>query len=275
MKKIGWLLVTGMCIVAMACSGGQNSGNGGDADTTAIDSGNVEVFTYDSIAIEKNDTAIETSIRVDYPTGGPRELVDSIMKFIAEELHVAPEVVKDREHLLGKAIETGRETLLENREEQLADMGADTPTYSFSYTIKVEADTEEYVTYTVGYYEYQGGAHGGYVLTGTTFYKADGHRLTWDSFKDTSSKAFQKILKEGLYDYFGEYSDKPMTDEELKDNLIAVDDINKIPRPQFAPYFVPRGMVFTYQQYEIAAYAAGLPSFIVPYKKISTFLKKP
>ena len=57
--------------------------------------------------------------------------------------------------------------------------------------------------------------------------------------------------------------------------LTSVDDINNIPRPQFAPYLTPRGMVFTYQQYEIAAYAAGLPSFIVPYEKISSFLKKP
>lgn len=267
------LILAIVCVAIMSCNGGKNAA-GSDADTLGVDSQQLAPFTYDSISIEKKDTALEISIRVDYPTGGPHELVDTLLNFIADELHVARKDASDRKKLLNAAVEKGRELMLPNREEQLEFMGAETPTYYYNYNVKVETETEDYVTYTVTYEEYQGGAHGGYVITGTTFYKSDAHRLDWSSFKNTSSKAFQKILKDGLYDYFGEY-DKGMTDADLKDILIGVDDINNIPRPQFAPYLTPRGMVFTYQQYEIAAYAAGLPSFIVPYEKISSFLKKP
>lgn len=267
------LILAIVCVAIMSCNGGKNAA-GSDADTLGVDSQQLAPFTYDSISIEKKDTALEISIRVDYPTGGPHELVDTLLNFIADELHVARKDAKDKKKLLNAAVEKGRELMLPNREEQLEFMGAETPTYYYNYNVKVETETEDYVTYTVTYEEYQGGAHGGYVITGTTFYKSDARRLDWSSFKNTSSKAFQKILKDGLYEYFGEY-DKGMTDADLKDILISVDDINNIPRPQFAPYLTPRGMVFTYQQYEIAAYAAGLPSFIVPYEKISSFLKKP
>ena len=38
-----------------------------------------------------------------------------------------------------------------------------------------------------------------------------------------------------------------------------------IPLPAAAPYLSPDGVVFVYGQYEIGAYAIGMPTFTVPY----------
>ena len=37
--------------------------------------------------------------------------------------------------------------------------------------------------------------------------------------------------------------------------------------PVTPPLFGKDGIIVTYQQYEIAAYAAGMPSFTIPYDK--------
>ena len=84
----------------------------------------------------------------------------------------------------------------------------------------------------------------------------------------------QAMLKEGVRSYFAEFSEDPLTEEELSEQLNGVDDINKIPLPQYAPYFSERGLEFIYQQYEIASYAVGMPSFCIPYDKVLPYLTK-
>jgi hypothetical protein len=45
-----------------------------------------------------------------------------------------------------------------------------------------------------------------------------------------------------------------------------------LPLPQAAPYFTKDGITFVYAQYEIACYAAGMPTFTIPYNKIEGIL---
>ena len=45
-----------------------------------------------------------------------------------------------------------------------------------------------------------------------------------------------------------------------------------VPLPSWTPYPGEDGLVFVYQQYEIASYAAGMPSFVIPYDRIQPFL---
>ena len=82
------------------------------------------------------------------------------------------------------------------------------------------------------------------------------------------------LIKEGVRSYFAEFETDVKTDEALKDMLIGVEDINRIPLPSAAPYFTKEGLSFVYQQYEIAPYAAGMVSFNIPYAKIRPFLTK-
>ena len=80
------------------------------------------------------------------------------------------------------------------------------------------------------------------------------------------------MIKEGVRSYFKEFDEPVATDEQLKDMLISVDDINRIPLPSAPPTFSKKGLAFLYQQYEIAPYAAGMVNFDIPYDKIRPFL---
>ena len=47
-----------------------------------------------------------------------------------------------------------------------------------------------------------------------------------------------------------------------------------LPMPVTPPLFGKDGIIVTYQQYEIAAYAAGMPSFVIPYNKAKGLLNQ-
>ncbi|MBO6068986.1 MAG: DUF3298 domain-containing protein, partial [Bacteroidales bacterium] len=49
-------------------------------------------------------------------------------------------------------------------------------------------------------------------------------------------------------------------------------DGDTIPFPVWTPSPTEDGLCFTYQQYEIAAYAMGMPSFVIPYDKVKPYL---
>jgi len=56
----------------------------------------------------------------------------------------------------------------------------------------------------------------------------------------------------------------------MMENLFIDGDI--IPFPAFSPYPSKDGLVFVYQQYEIASYAAGMPAFTLPYEVVEPYL---
>ena len=61
------------------------------------------------------------------------------------------------------------------------------------------------------------------------------------------------------------------TDEELNEQL-QVNTIYSIPLPVTPPYFTEKGVAVTYQQYEIAAYAMGLPSMVIGYDELKPWM---
>ena len=81
--------------------------------------------------------------------------------------------------------------------------------------------------------------------------------------------AIQPLLRKGLTDYFKD-GDMEITPEEL-DNVLFLES-GTIPFPAWTPFPGENGLVFTYQQYEIAAYAAGMPNFTIPYDEILPYL---
>ena len=56
----------------------------------------------------------------------------------------------------------------------------------------------------------------------------------------------------------------------LNDFLLLDGDL--IPLPSWQPFPSKDGLVFTYQQYEIAPYAAGMPAFTIPYEDIAPYV---
>jgi len=74
-------------------------------------------------------------------------------------------------------------------------------------------------------------------------------------------------MTDGLKKYF-----EVGTDEELSEHLLIDLKTGLLPPPETNPVFGKDGVTFTYQQYEIAAYAYGMPSVTVPYAAIRPYL---
>jgi hypothetical protein len=101
-----------------------------------------------------------------------------------------------------------------------------------------------------------------------TFDRESGERIK--ILKDDVAGAMQPLLVKGLISYFSEYGE-PMTEENLMEHLMLW-ETTQIPLPGWDPYPSADGLVFTYQQYEIASYADGMPNFTVPYKDVAPYM---
>ena len=101
-----------------------------------------------------------------------------------------------------------------------------------------------------------------------TFDKQDGH-LVEQMLDRSRVQEMQTILEDGLIRYYDEM-DVKVERSELKEQLFIED--NTIPLPAWEPFPSKDGLVFTYQQYEIASYAEGMPSFVVPFAEIAPFM---
>ena len=142
--------------------------------------------------------------------------------------------------------------------------------------VSLLCDTVGYLTMLSSYSVYSGGAHGGHFVSGATFNKKNGHRWGWDMIDLSKREQLISLLREGLRDYF-----EVKSDEEMAECLLLYDDPDTpedesatLPLPVTDPYLTATGVCFVYQQYEIAAYALGLPSVEIPWAKIRPLLKQ-
>ncbi|MBP5397092.1 MAG: DUF3298 domain-containing protein [Bacteroidales bacterium] len=154
--------------------------------------------------------------------------------------------------------------------ERLSDGVSYMPSWEFDCKIVKGWENERCVVFEANNYSYAGGAHGGVYGAGSlVFDKRDGHRIV-NLLLPACTEKMQPLLKKGLIQYFSDNGEK-VSAEELRDWLF-LEPGQPIPLPAWTPAPAEDGLVFTYQQYEIAAYACGMPSFIVPYKDIAPFL---
>lgn len=266
------------------------------ACTNSSKSTATESLLFDSIGTERTDTIANVKIHVAYPTEGPASLVDSLRRFIAQTLQsgavfepedemsaknllVGDEALSgDGQALLSAAAQREYDRLKSDREEMLNGFEGDPrtvatwPPYESSYDITLLHETDAYVTLLVQRYEYLGGPHGSTVVSGSTFGKADGRLLGWSLLKDMDTPAFQQLIRDGIRQYFQNATNGPVSDEQLDEWLMLPADAKQIPLPAVAPYLTADGVAFIYQQYEIAPYTAGLPSFTVSYADMQPFL---
>ena len=126
------------------------------------------------------------------------------------------------------------------------------------YKVSLLYENDTLVTMGFSDYEYLYGAHGSYVYVGATFNKQTGHRYDSDLFDKYDKQKQEELIKNGLKQYF-----EVSSDEELFD-LLTLDD-NKIPFPSNL-YVTDKGIVASYQVYEIGCYAMGMPSFLIPFE---------
>ena len=87
-----------------------------------------------------------------------------------------------------------------------------------------------------------------------------------DIFLDNSEDLLRPLIVEGLCQYF-------KVGKERLGKFLYESDLDKLPLPENSPALTKKGVVFQYQLYEIACFAAGLPSVTIPYDKLGDILK--
>jgi serine/threonine protein kinase len=192
-------------------------------------------------------------LSIEYPTDGNPSLVQNIREWINEAFG-------------------GKYNGSLNSGQNLLDYYASDIDANEEYvklTIKKCYETSKAVTFSCSHSYYgKGAAHGLESEIAVTFRKSDGRRFTWDMISDRS--ALQPLMKRGLKKYFN-----VLSDEELAANLMmdeSLYDVDHLPYPETDPWITNDGVVFNYGEYEIACYAAGCPTFAIPYYSIEDYL---
>ncbi|MBP5335721.1 MAG: DUF3298 domain-containing protein [Bacteroidales bacterium] len=154
-------------------------------------------------------------------------------------------------------------------DEQKKDILADTPRWEYDFTLEKQYETARFVVFNSTDYVYLGGAHGGVIGQGSpTFDKKDGHRVE-KFLRDDALAPMQSLLVAGLVEYFSD-NDNSVNAGNVRDYLFLEDET--VPFPGWTPHPTENGLCFVYQQYEIAAYAMGMPSFTIPYEAVKPYL---
>ena len=228
----------------------------------------------ESILYSNSTKAFQMDIKADYPIKGNKALKDSILQFINQELggtykgdlHQGDSLLAYYAHGWEKEMRQMFDEIIEARgtDQDMAPM-------FHSVNIRLEHNTPLYITYTIHEETYSGGAHGMHTSKGVTIRKSDGHVFDKDILIKNLDKEFNNLIKDGLFHYFSEQDMPLSTDIDLAAAL-QIDDIQNIPLPIAPLYFTPEGIVMEYQPYEIACYAAGSPSFTIPYHRITPYL---
>lgn len=165
---------------------------------------------------------------------------------------------------LQQAVDFYGHAMTDTLRKELADIRPEAEV-AFEATMEKAYETDAFVTYTYSTYYNLGGAHPTSSEEGATFRKSDGRRLTWDVIRRDRQYQFSQLLIAHLKDYFD------MADNELMQALGEQAYFNP-PLPRTPPMFFENGMVFVYQQYEIASYAMGMPGDTIGYDRIAPML---
>ena len=141
-------------------------------------------------------------------------------------------------------------------EEQRKEFKESVTPWDYSMDVTKTSEDSTFVVFNDTEYAYIGGAHGGvFGWGGITFRFSDGS-IVKNFLKDNVLKDMQPLLKKGLKEYFNENADEKIkTDQQLMEQLMFPEESKGlIPLPAWTPSpdEKGKGLVFTYQQYEIA-----------------------
>ncbi len=237
-------------------------------------------FNFEAYRYYRSSEDAEIELKADFPTC-ESIVADSIRLYIHEvfggQYRCSYEDAQDILNYYGdkeyRDYEKEHQETVENIESDDEDEETYTVSAYKSWTFfKVDCIEDRFVTYKVESYFWTGGIHELGGEYGVTFNRINGKRVNYSYFTNLESRSFKRIIKEGLRKYFLKNEWEASTDEELADCLQGVDNVNDIPLPSAEPYFTPKGVCFKYCSYEIASYAAGFPSFVLPYDEARQYM---
>lgn len=275
-----------LCMASACNNNGSNKGGGSSVDCVMVEDEDSSVLTFGTV---KKDASVKvgkygsTSVSLNcvYPIKGEKVLKDSINAFLeqllvyeegekalavkgdgikAMLLNFVPELLESNK----KDVEEEIKSMVEYAEsdEELDKVG-----YEDGLEVTVGYEDDKYVTLYVSNYTYRNSVHGLTTSYGVTFSKKDGHICGNELLKNYSKAQLQPLMLEGLREYFAFGEGKVSVAELAEDVDIDSKDLRgNIPMPSTEAYLMKDGIHLIYQQYEIAAYAAGMPEIVVPVK---------
>ena len=152
---------------------------------------------------------------------------------------------------------------LETMKDNFFEEDGSEPRSDYEENFTLSEQTDQYVTYTTEGFLYSGGAHEMPWYNGTTFSKIDGSIVGYDLFEDPEQLI--KIIAENIESqYFSKNAEE--------DFFFEYEDINTLPENE--PWIETDSVVFCYQPYEIAAFAAGMPLCKIALSDLKPYLSE-
>lgn len=239
-------------------------------------------FNFEAYKYYRSSDDAEIELKADFPIG-ESIVADSVRRYIHKifggQYRCSYEDAQDILNYYGdkefRDYEKEHQETVENIENN--DDNEEGETYmvsaykSWTY-FKVDCIEERFVTYKVESYFWTGGIHELGGEYGVTFSRVDGKEINYSYFRNLETSSFKKIIKAGLKRYFQNNDWAASNDAELAECLLNVENVDDIPLPGADPYLTPKGVCFKYGSYEIASYAAGFPSFVLPYNEAIEYM---
>lgn len=167
---------------------------------------------------------------------------------------------EDAEKEINTVLDKLKDQFVDASKEQAAKRDSSVEhTYQFFQNYIVTYNESGMLSIVVDQYSYTGGAHGGTWQIGLTFSLKDGKLLSLDDLlkekKTTYKVELNQFVVKSLKEINGYYEDfKGLEDD--------------------ADYFLKTdGLALFFQQYAYTPYAAGIPTFVIPYNQVLPTLK--
>jgi len=213
-------------------------------------------FRTQKYSIKKEEANFKYSVQVDYPIEGNENVTLNIKEWIVESLSVKYD----------GSLDDPKSILEAGYQKAKKESNPEFPSES-QFEIQNIYRTNNFITYEKTFYGYEGGTHGYSHKGGVTFRNNDGRRFGWDMI--VKERSLKDLIIEGLKkQYF-----KVDTDEEFFDKIMLDVTENRFnfPFPRTAPWITSEGVVFQYQEYEIAAYVYGDPYCVIPLSVVQNY----
>lgn len=215
-------------------------------------------------SLELGGSKAVSEVRAVFPVG-QTALADSVRRWICGQLGAdsAGQTVADA------AAEFVKSTLAEAKSDF---EGFQEEGFALTYGYQVSVDTlfssPALATYASTFYAYTGGAHGMSAYTPATFLRPDGTRLTWgNTLRPGCEAQMVALIKRGLNDQYFRPNGMSLA---LGDGLLVSPD--SIGLPSAPPFITAKGLQVIYQPYDIAPYAAGMPTCTLPLDSVMPLL---
>lgn len=248
MKKLTFILFVFFAL--LSCNNPSNKNNALSFDKIEIDK---KVFAFN----DSTKPYMKLNLSFTYPVTSVNDTVLHRMQKIFVRAFAGEEYLAKSPKGAFDALE---KECTEDAQNLYSDLGEDLDWFGDCYqniSTAVLDTTSAIVTVKSEMSSYMGGAHGSHNVYYYVINRTDGALLKEkDVLKDYSEAKQAELIKEALNEKFG---------TSVMDVLFGLDDVKA--NGNF--HFTTEGMVYTFNEYEIAPYSSGMIEVVIPYAKLS------